>query len=152
MPRRVVEPFTLVSKALSGELGRDVERLGVKTLKDLRERGWKEVLRELVSANPKRLNNVTALSLCAAEMGKRPSDVGESRLNAVGAFVWMLKARREQESAGVTAEDAMKKAVERDTRRTLSEARRYARAHGVTSAGAETKKERSKKNAARRAK
>lgn len=100
-------PLTTV---IRGALGRELVALGVATTRALRARGWQAVFTELTATHPRRCNTSTALSLAAAELGVRPSEVSERLLSQLDVVV----ARTAHGSL-----DAALEALNREARRLL---------------------------------
>jgi hypothetical protein len=83
-----------------------------------------------VDANPKRLNQMTGLSIYGAEIGKRPGDVGESTLDGIGVLVWTLRERH-QSTAGPLVNGASDQVSNQGTRHRRAAGERSAHTHAL---------------------
>lgn len=101
------EPPLPITKVLRGALGHELVALGVATTLDLRARGWKDAFIALTRRHPGRRTTPTALSLAAAELGVRPSEVSESRLSRIEVFVQLQQAASCAAETGVSKAQAL---------------------------------------------
>jgi hypothetical protein len=90
---------------LRGLLGEELAAVAIRTWRDLREAGWKRAFESLVARFPKRLTEATAVTLCAAEIGKRAADLGESTMNRARAHAVVCIDRWNAKQAGKPIED-----------------------------------------------
>jgi hypothetical protein len=66
---------TPIAGAVRAELAAALVGLDVRTVGELRRRGWRRVFAELVAREPRRRTKATATAIYAADAGLRPSDV-----------------------------------------------------------------------------
>jgi hypothetical protein len=66
---------TPIAEAVRADLAATLVGLGVRTVGELRRRGWRRVFADLVALEPRRCTKTTATALYAADAGLRPSGV-----------------------------------------------------------------------------